>query len=159
MSNSIHTRRHDGRLAGFCEPVFACVVFVLLLTACGTLAGNSLPFSQQQAIARASEEAKQSVPEVGIQQARIDSVTAELITLGEADQRTGGTRGPGGYAPGQTAQSPVWWVIVRGYFQYQGLGAPPSPAPICEADERDFICDARTGDSVGEHIAKTRCGP
>ncbi|MCL4489268.1 MAG: hypothetical protein M1570_14225 [Chloroflexi bacterium] len=152
-------KRHGEYLAKTNKAIIACLLFTALLTACGALAGNPFPFSQEQAIARARQEAKLSVPEVGIQQARIDSVTADLITLGEADRRAGGTRGPGGYAPGQTAQSPVWWVTVRGYFQYEGMGAPPNPAPICDTSERDFIYDARTGESVGSRMPNTRCGP
>jgi uncharacterized delta-60 repeat protein len=135
----------------------ACLVFLALLAGCSAPTAAALPFSKEQAIARANQEAKQSVPEVGIQQARIDSTTAELITLAEADRRTGGIRGPGGYSPGQTPQSPVWWIVVRGYFQYEGMAAPPNPAPICEADERDFVYDARTSESVSESMPNTRC--
>ncbi len=131
------------------------IVLVLLSIGCQTTAGP--PFSKEQAIAQANRDAQQSVPEVGIRKARIENVTAELTTLGEADRRIGGQRGPGGYRPGQTADSPVWWVTVRGYFQYEGMAAPPNPAPICEADERDFVFDAQTGESIAGQTPKTRC--
>ncbi len=141
------------------RPTYGLAWLALLawLVGCAAPTATPLPFSKEQAISRATQEAKQSVPEVGIQQARIDSVTAELITLGEADSRLGGGRGPGGYSPGQTAQSPVWWVVVHGYFRYQGLGAPPNPNALCEADERDFVYDGRTGDAVGGFMPGTRC--
>ena len=133
------------------------IALAALLIGCSAPTATPLPFSQEQAIARATQDAKESVPEVGIQQARIDSSAAELITLAEADTRMGGQRGPGGYGPGQTPTSPVWWVVVRGYFQYEGMAAPPNAAPVCEADERDFVYDAKTGESVGGSIPNTRC--
>lgn len=133
------------------------IALAALLIGCGAPTATPLPFSKEQAIARATQDAKESVPEVGIQQARVDSSAAELITLAEADTRMGGQRGPGGYGPGQTPTSPVWWVVVRGYFQYEGMAAPPNAAPVCEADERDFVYDAKTGESVGGSIPNTRC--
>ncbi len=138
-------------------PLSTILAIAWLIIGCQTIGVTPLPFSKEQAVARANQEAKQSAPEVGIRQARIDSVAAESITLGEADQRMGGQRGPGGYAPGQIPQSPVWWVVVRGYFQYEGMGAAPNAGPICEAEERDFIYDAQTGQSLGERMPNTRC--
>ncbi len=137
--------------------ILLTVVLASALFGAGCQTTAVIPFSKEQAIARANQEAMQSMPEVGIRQARIDGITAELTTLGEADQRMGGQRGTGGYRPGQTANSPVWWVNVRGYFQYEGMAAPPNPAPVCEADERHFIYDAQTGEYVGGRMPNTRC--
>lgn len=134
-------------------------LYLALVVGCASPSATPLSFSKEQAIARAERDAAQSAPGMDIQQTRVDSVSTELITLGEADTRMGGGRGPGGYGPGQTAQSPVWWVVVRGYFRYQGTGAPPNPAPVYEADERDFIYDARTGESIGGRMPNTRVVP
>lgn len=92
----------------------AVVLSILGLASCGILPRTPEPtatpaaaaFTREQAIATAREDALRSAPEVGITEARIDSVEAELITLKEADRRFGGTRGPGGYAPGQNETSP-----------------------------------------------------
>lgn len=138
---------------------------IAVASALVALAGCSAPtatppaFSKEQAIARAAQDAKQSAPEVGIRHARLDSFAAELMTLTEADRRRGMTRGPAAYRPGQTPQTPVWWVVVRGYFQYEGMGAAGRATPLCEAGERDFIYDAQTGESVGAPIPNTRCTP
>lgn len=132
-----------------------CLLLVCFLMGCA----SAPAFFREQAIARATDAARQSAPEVGILEARIDNITAELTTLRDADARLGGGRGPGGYAPGQTPDSPVWWVSVRGFFRYQGIAAPPGSPPICEADERDFIYDARTGEEVGGSMPNTRCAP
>lgn len=46
--------------------------------------------SRGEVIRRATEDTQRSAPEMGIQEARIDAVEAELITLTEADRRMGG---------------------------------------------------------------------
>ncbi len=66
----------------------------VLLLGCTAPAATPLPFSREQAVAQAAQDARLSAPEAGIRQARIDSVTAELNTLDEADRRMGGQRGP-----------------------------------------------------------------
>ncbi|MGE5262474.1 MAG: hypothetical protein ACM3S0_03765, partial [Acidobacteriota bacterium] len=70
------------------------IALLMALIGCSAPTATPLPLSKEQAIVRATQDAKQSVPEVGILQARIDNITAELITLAEADSRMGGQRGP-----------------------------------------------------------------
>ncbi len=50
-----------------------------------TPTATNLAFTKEQAIERASRLAKMGMPEVGMLEARVDSVTAELITLAEAN--------------------------------------------------------------------------
>src|SRR5438105_206906 len=84
-------------------------------------------------------------PELDLQEARIDQVTAELITLAEVDRRQGGQH-PGGFGPGRDQQTPVWWVHVTGYFRYVGMHpAGQRSSPLYETNDRIFIYDARTG--------------
>ncbi|MGB8645516.1 MAG: hypothetical protein WCF84_09780 [Anaerolineae bacterium] len=110
-----------------------------------------------EAIRRARDAAPQSSPEIGIQEARVDTITAELITLAEADRRFGENRGPNGYAPGQTPQSLVWWVAVRGYFKYEGMAAAgDAQAPVYEANQRIFTYDATTGEEIQSSIGPDR---
>ena len=64
---------------------------------------------------------------------------------------------PNGYVPGQDQNTPVWWVSVQGYFQFQGMPAPGITAGnLYEADERIFIYDARTGEAIGSQIRHSR---
>ncbi len=109
-------------------------------------------FSREDAIKRATESAAQSAPEVSILEVRIDSVAAELITLGEADRRMGGERGTAGCGPGQSQDTPVWWVRVQGYFRFESMSAPDAEPPIYEAPERIFVYDAHTGKELGSRM-------
>lgn len=139
-----------------------CLIVLLVATVvsgCGTAQVPATAFSRDAAIQRATLAARQSAPEVGILEARVDSVTAELITLAEADRRMGGERGASGYAPGQMPETPVWWVTVHGYFRYNALSSRTSTSPVYEAHERGFIYDARTGDEVGERVPWTQLAP
>lgn len=121
-------------------------------------------FSREQAIAKATEEARLSDPGLGIQEARIDGAEAELMTLGEADKRQGSTRGPGGYPSGTDVGSPVWWVTVKGYFRYAGTpfagkpvnGVAENVYPIYEASERYFIYYAQTGERNSSGVPHAR---
>ncbi len=133
------------------EQFLICLALVTLVYGCSSFSSQPA-FSKDQAIQRATNDAKQSMPEYAPLETRIDNVTAELITLAEADKRFGGQTGPGGYAPGQTPDSPVWWVTVRGLFRYEGMPAADGWASIYLASERDFTYDARTGESVGSFI-------
>jgi hypothetical protein len=128
---------------------------------CDRSPGAGPPFPRATAIQKATEDARGSAPELGIQEVRIDAVTAELVTLGEVDRRFGGQRGPGGYLPGQDGSTPVWWVRVRGRFRFTGA---PEPNPgssrprysTYEAGERILLYDARTGALVGTAVPGTR---
>jgi heme A synthase len=60
------------------------------------------PFSREEAIEKATTDVKRSRPEYMPLETRIDSVEAELITLGEADDRRGG-----GYGPGRERNNPA----------------------------------------------------
>lgn len=65
------------------------------VSACGQASAGPA-FTKEEAIKRATEDAKLSCLRWVSRRARIDKVTAELITLEEADRRFGGERGPGG---------------------------------------------------------------
>ncbi len=133
------------------------MALVLLSAAALAACQPAVPaFSRDAAMQRARESAVQSAPEAGMLEARVDSVTVELITLGEADRRTGVQRGTGGYSPGQSADTPVWWVAAQGYFRFEGMPVPDGPAPIYEAGARIFIYDARTGEELGGSMPDTQ---
>lgn len=115
-------------------------------------------FSREDAIKRATESAAQSAPEVSILEVRIDSVAAELITLGEADRRMGGERGTAGCGPGQSQDTLVWWVRVQGYFRFESMPAPDAEPPIYAAPERIFVYDAHNGKELGSRMPYTSRG-
>ncbi len=112
-------------------------------------------FSRNDAIQRARESARQSVPELFILEARIDEVTAELVPLQEVDRRMEVERGAAGYGRGRDQDTPVWWVRVRGYFRFEGMSAPGGKPPVYEAGERIIIYDARTSEELGSRMPYT----
>jgi len=130
--------------------------------AAGVPATVTPQFTREQVIEKARQDAQRSRPEVGMIEARVDSVEAELITLGEAQARLGDTSGPGGYRPGTNQESPVWWVTVRGYFRYEGMPAPlpegGTASPVYEADEQRLVYYADTGESVMSSIPNRQVG-
>ena len=111
-----------------------------------TPSATAVPFARDAAIAMARRAARESAPEVGILDARIDSVQAELVANeATAWQALGQDSTVGG-------DGPVWLVRVHGTFRYQGMVAPPGqPVQIEETDERDFLISARTGEMLGSH--------
>jgi hypothetical protein len=65
----------------------ASAITLALVVGCNPLGPSEPAFPRQDAIRKATEQARQSAPELGIQDARVDNVTAELITLAEASRR------------------------------------------------------------------------
>lgn len=94
--------------------------------------------TREQAMQRASGDAKLSAPEFGLVEARIDKVDAEMILRTEAEQRFGG------FAPGIDANQKVWWVTVKGKFVYESMPTPDG-RPFYETDNRVFVYDRATG--------------
>lgn len=120
------------------------MLFVLaFLAGCSQQQTSQPKFSREAAIKRATEGAKRSEPEVGILEARIDNITAVLITAEDSL-----------HGPGKTTQA--WLVRIRGRFRFEGMPAPDLKTPIYEADERDFVYDAHTGDELESRIPYTR---
>ncbi len=129
---------------------------LLLLLGCQQLGKVEPPFSHADAIKRATQAAANSAPEVGMLEARIDGVTAELVTLEAADRQLDVRRSPDGYGPNQDKHTPVWWVRVHGFFRFESLGLPGQPAPVFTANERNFVYDARTGEELGGSMPYTQ---
>jgi hypothetical protein len=102
--------------------------FLLLLGAACARAAPILP--REDVVRLATEAARSGQPELAVLEARLEGAMAELTTLGEADRRLGGVRGPAAYAPGQDGASPVWWVTVRGRFRFAGM----APAGTTKAE-------------------------
>ena len=130
---------------------------LILCLNCGPSSPPAPPsFPRDEAIRKATAEASSPAPEISPVVVRIDGVTAELITLGESDQRRR-IQSPNGYVRGQDQNTPLWWVSVQGYFQFQGMPAPGiTGGNLYEADERIFIYDARTGEAIGSQIRHSR---
>jgi hypothetical protein len=112
-------------------------------------------FSCEEALHRAAEASRQSEPEMGIQQARMDSLRAELMTYAEADRRLSSKHGYRSM-PGQDPNELVWWVQVIGSFQFDGMAAAGSSEyPIYEAKERDYLYSAQTGREIEDIVPDT----
>ena len=112
-------------------------------------------FSCEEALQRAAEAAKQSQPEMGIQQARIDSLRAELMAYAEADRRMSSRHGHRN-SPGQDPNELVWLVQVIGSFWFEGMAAAGSSEhPIYEAKERDYLYSAVAGRGIEEIVPDT----
>jgi hypothetical protein len=134
----------------------AIAVIVTLSLSCAPSPAPGPAFPRDEAIRKATADASSPAPESSPVVIRIDSVTAELITLGESDQRRR-IQSPNGYVPGRDQNTPVWWVSVQCYFQFQGMPAPGITAGnFYEADELIFIYDARTGETIGSQIRHSR---
>ena len=83
-------------------------------------------------------------------------VAAELTTLGESNRRRG-LESSNGNEAGRDQNTPVWWVNVTGYFEFQRIASPAASAgDMYEATERIFIYDARTGEAIGGQIPHSR---
>ncbi len=95
-------------------------------------------FRREQAIAYAKQQAPLSRPEVGMVQARIDEVTAELMSLSDAYKRMN-------VGKSVTSDAQVWLVVVNGKFVYEGYPLPDA-RHFFESDSQFFILDAATGD-------------
>jgi hypothetical protein len=129
--------------------VLAIAITLALVVGCNPLRPSEPAFSRQDAIRRATQQAQGSAPELDLRDARIDDVTAELITLAEVDQRQT-SQHPSGDGPGRDRRTAVWWVQVTGRFRYEGMRAPgKGSSPLYETNTRTFIYDARTGDPIG----------
>jgi hypothetical protein len=94
-------------------------------------------FSRAEAIARAEKLALMSAPEMGIMEARIDEVQAELMSLSQAQRRLG-------IDSTLYADPQVWLVTMRGRFVYEGFPMPET-RDIYESNTRFFIYNAATG--------------
>ncbi len=123
-----------------------------LLASALSCAGRQPAFTGDQAIARARAGAMQSAPELGILEARIERVSAELVTRAELARRVGGGVLPG--AAGDDA--PVWWITVEGYFRYEGMPVAGGANPVYEANERYFAYDGRTGQELAGGVRGSR---
>jgi hypothetical protein len=132
----------------------ASAMMLILGIGCATAPGPSFP--REEAVRKATADASASAPEISPVQVRIDAVTAELTTLGDSNRRRGLPRSNSS-DPGRDQNTPVWWVNVAGYFQFQGMAAPSTSAgERYEATERTFIYDARTGEAIGAQIPHSR---
>jgi hypothetical protein len=125
---------------------------------CSLLPTPAPLFSRDDAVRKATGDASASAPELLPVEVRIDSVTAELTTFGETVRRRA-IQSPNGYGPGRDQDTPVWWVSVKGYFRFQSIAIPgrdQGTTSLFEANERNFIYDARTGDALGSPIPQSR---
>lgn len=111
---------------------------VTLLVAC---LSSGRAFDREKAIERGRADAAQSAPEFGIIESRIDSLDAELITRGEAEERFGGRE----KSPADAKY--VWWVEVNGKFVFESM-PNLSGRPIFETDRRQFVYDAESGEMI-----------
>lgn len=100
------------------------------VSACGP-AATQPTFTKEQIIQKATEDARRSRPELGMQEAQIDEVTAQL---------SGST----------------WQVHVRGRFLFEGASPPGGKAEILEASEQYLVYDASTGRFISGRISETR---
>jgi len=115
-----------------------------------------ISFSCEAALQRAMEVARQSQPELGIQQARIDSLRAVLMTYANADRQFSRQQGHRS-APGQDPNELVWLVQVTGSFRFDGMAAAGAAEhPIYEAKERDYLYSAVTGQEIEAMVPDTR---
>jgi len=143
--------RRVSRLTGI-----GSALLLIVCLGCGPSPAPGPSFPREEAIPKATVQASAPAPEISPLVVRIDRVTAELTTLGESDQRRG-LQSPNGYGAGRDQNTPVWWVSVAGYFQFQGMPAPGINAGnLYEADERIFLYDARTGETIGRRIPHSR---
>lgn len=108
-------------------------------------------FTREQAIIKATAAAKQSAPGMNMREIRIDDVTAELM----ARARFTFDPQPPAWAS-QDTDVPVWWVVAKGHFRWEGPHGQNEQAPVYEADERYFIYDSRNGDELGSGVPSAR---
>ncbi len=143
-------------------PILCTALVLSFACAPPEAAGTPAPrFTREQAIAKATRDAKQTRPSLGIIEVRVDEVDAELVTFGEAHRRLGSTPGPGAYGPGVTDDSPVWWVTVRGYLRYYDENVRADGVRVryvYEADEQRFLYYADTGESLGSSVPSRPVG-
>lgn len=104
-------------------------------------------FSREQAIQRATESAGYAPSYLHQVEKRIDSVTAELITLAEMDERFYGEQRLS-YAPGQDQATKVWLLSVRGYFGFEQKGMSGEQPQTYMADGHDLVYDVYTGQQI-----------
>lgn len=121
--------------------IFAVVIAVAVMGAVGialySLLAPQPAFSRERAIARAREMATQSRPEVGMTEARIDEVTAELMTMSRAYRQEG-------IDSTLYSDAQVWLVVVKGNFVYEGFPMPEA-RQFYRATRQIFIMNAATG--------------
>lgn len=104
-------------------------------------------FSREQAIQKAIERAGHGPGLLNPVGKRIDSVTADLITLAEMDDLFYGEQRQS-YEPGQNQGTRVWLVSVRGYFGFQQKGVSTEQPLAYMADGQDLAYDASTGRDI-----------
>lgn len=115
----------------------------------------SFSFSCEAALQRAMEAARQSRPALGIQQARIDSVSAELMTYATANHQLSMQRGETSIT-GQDPNELVWLVEVAGSFRFEGMAAAGAhERPTYEAKERVFLYSAQSGREIEAIVPDT----
>ena len=119
---------------------FLALVFFGCVALLGACRSSGPTFARQMAIEQGREDAVQSAPEFGVIESRIDSLDAELITRGEAEERFGQAKSPEG-------AKYVWWVEVKGKFVFESMPSP-SGRPIFEIDRRQFVYDSETGEMI-----------
>ena len=114
-----------------------------------------ISFSCEAALQRAMEAARQSRPELGIQQARIDSLRAELMTYADADRQLGRQHGHRS-TPGQDPNELVWFVQISGSFRFEGMAAAGAAEhPIYEAKECEYLYSAVAGREIEAIVPDT----
>lgn len=113
-------------------------------------------FTREQAVAKATESAKQSAPGMDMLEVKIDRVTTELVERALFSQNPDLDPQSRVYGPNQNADTPVWWVIVEGYFRWQGPPTEAEPAPMYEAFERSFVYDSSTGEELSSGFPSAR---
>lgn len=113
------------------------LILVMLVAGC---AAPTPAFSREQAIARARQAVMESMPEYAPMHVRIDSVSAELVSLADAEQRMNSLAETG------DANVRVWFVTVLGKIVFEGPSPPEVGHLIYEADTMHFVFDAATGD-------------
>ncbi len=131
--------------------LLAVALSLAMIPGCGPAAAGPT-LSRDQVIKKAAEDARRSVPEVGIREARVDRVEAELLTLEEVARRFPGDRDPESLGSGRDKSTPVWYVTVEGHFRYEGMPFPDGKPGIYEATRRDFVYDGRTGEFIASRI-------
>ena len=93
-------------------------------------------------MARARQDATQSMPEYVPIASRIDRVDAVLVSLGDAAKRVGRQTSNG------DPNRQVWLVKVQGDVLFEGMSAPDTGRAIYEAKAHQFAYDSTTGEQV-----------
>lgn len=126
--------------------VWVASVGMIWLYACASATPPA--FGRDRVIELARKGAAQSRPEVGMEEARIDEVTADLMPLSKAYQQAG-------IDSMVYDDPPVWLVLVRGEFVYEGF-SKPGFRDMYQSDTQFFIYEADTGRINSSGIKNSR---